>query len=768
LNSAADAMFQRALSLHRVGQLEEAGAHYRQALLLNPRHVQALNLTGVLALQANQPQLAAELIGKAILLDPRDAAAHASLGDAMLAMGRHQAAIDSYVTAIDLEPNFAAVHFNRGNAHRELNQHQAAAACYGRAIEINPDNAAAHNNRGISLHALEEYAAAIASFNTAIRLSPDDGGTYYNCANALRDLGDLDAAISFYDKAITRLPGSVDAHINRGSTLIRLKRYESAVAGFTQALAMSPMNAGAYNNLGAALHGLKRFAAAIANFDKAIALDPDYGHAHFNRANALRETGRYEAAVAGYHAAIAKKSDSEALYGLWLNARMRICDWEGMDDALAGLFSKIRGGELAAQPFHVLTLSDSASLQKLAAQIWARETCRVRSALPPIQKTARRDKIRIGYFSADFRDHPVAYLSAGLFENHDRSRFEVTAFSFGPGTEDPMRRRLQQSFDRFIDVTDKSDRDVALLSRTLDIDIAVDMSGYTEYCRPAIFAHRSAPLQIGYLGYVGTSGADYMEYLIADRTAVPEESRQHYVEKIIQLPHSFQANDAKRPVADRIYARADLGLPKTGMVFCCFNNSFKIAPATFSSWMRILKRVDGSVLWLLEDNAAAANNLRWQVAAAGVNPDRLVFAQRIGMPEHLARQRAADLFLDTLPYNAHTSASDALWVGLPVLTCLGQAFAGRVAAGLLRAIELPDLIATAPAQYEDLAVLLASEPKRLAEIKRRLIDNRLSTPLFDVQAYTRQLETAYAAIHERFHAGQPPEHLAVPVRPHGH
>ncbi len=366
----------------------------------------------------------------------------------------------------------------------------------------------------------------------------------------------------------------------------------------------------------------------------------------------------------------------------------------------------------------------------------------------------------MGYFSPDFRNHAVSILMAEVFETHDRSKFEVVAFSLGPDTRDEMRGRLEKGFERFVDVHGKSDEQIALLARSMELDIAVDLGGFTEGCRPRVLAMRAAPLQVSYIGYLGTLGAPYMDYLIADPVIVPEAHQEHYAEKIIYLP-SYQANDSQRRIAQREFSREELGLPAQGFVFCCFNNNYKITPPTFDSWMRILHRVAGSVLFLYAGSATAQGNLSKEAVKRGIDPARVVFGQRLPPAQYLARYRAADLFLDTLPYNAGTTASDALWVGLPVLTCLGDTFAGRVAGSLLTAIGLPELITRTQSQYEDMAVALALDRGRLAGIKQRLAQNRHTQPLFDTPRFTRHLEAAYTQIYERYLAGLAPRHLYV-------
>jgi protein O-GlcNAc transferase len=370
----------------------------------------------------------------------------------------------------------------------------------------------------------------------------------------------------------------------------------------------------------------------------------------------------------------------------------------------------------------------------------------------------------VAYLSSDFREHPVAYLTAGMFEHHDKSKFETTAISWRPSDGSELRRRLEAAFDRFIDVEAQTDDEVASLIRSLEIDILIDLTVLTKFARPNIPARRPAPVQVNYLGYAATMGADYIDYIIADPTLIPASERKHYLEKVAYLPHNLLPHDAGgRAISDRAFTRAEFGLPENGFVFCCFNNAYKLTPHFFAARMKLLKAIPGSVLWLTRDNAAAVDNLRKEAIAAGVDPDRLVFADRLpSLADHLARHRLADLFLDTLPYNAHTTASDALWAGLPVLTQIGETFAGRVAASLLTAIGLPELIAQTPEQFESIAIELATQPMRLAAIRAKLAQNRATMPLFDTGLYTRHLERAYEAMHQRHQSGLRPDHIHIP------
>jgi len=440
---------------------------------------------------------------------------------------------------------------------------------------------------------------------------------------------------------------------------------------------------------------------------------------------------------------------------------MKLCVWSLCEENLDKLKVELSQSKPVTAPFPLLAVLDSPALQKTAAKVYAEIMFPERHALGCFDKGEPDRKIRIGYFSADFHNHATAYLMAELFEAHDSSRFELYGFSFGPNRNDEMRQRVSSAFDRFIDVRDKSDRQVARLSRDLGIDIAIDLKGHTQDARTGIFAEGCAPVQVNYLGYPGTMGVAYIDYVIADKTVIPAESQSDFTEKVVYLPHSYQVNDSRRRISDRVFTKKELGLPESGFVFCCFNNNYKILPSTFDSWIRILKAVEGSVLWLFEDNPTAARNLRKEAMARGVDGSRLTFAGRMPLGEHLARHQLADLFIDTLPCNAHTTASDALWAGLPVLTCMGKSFASRVAASLLKAIELPELIAHTPEEYETKAIELATDPSKLNEIKGKLKRNRMTTPLFNSKLFARHIEAAFEEMHARYQAGLPPAVIEV-------
>ena len=590
-----------------------------------------------------------------------------------------------------------------------------------------------------------------AQLGIACRLRADRAG----------ESGDMAAALADYDRALSCDASNADIHYNRGNALLALNRSDAAVASYDAALALRPALAQAWLNRGVALSRRARHDEAIQSLDHAIALDASNVDAWINRANALRWLDRDDEALACYARAMAIAPDTDFLRGTWLHARMTVCEWSGIEDDFALLERKIAAGERSAPPFEALAIASSPSILHAAARTWASARHPERQDLPAIRAREADGRIRVGYFAATLHEHATAHLMAQLFESHDRAAFEVTAFTFGPQTADATRARVMAAFDRVVEIGTRSDVEAAMLARDAGIDIAVDLMGYTRDARPGIFACRAAPVQVAYLGYPGTMGAPYVDYAIVDRIVVPDTQRGDYTEKLVTMPSSYQVNDARRPRPDAVGSREDAGLPRDAFVFCCFNNNFKITPGMFDRWMRILREVDRSVLWLMKDNPWAAANLRKEALARGVDAARLVFARRAPLPAHLARHHLADLFLDTLPYNAHTTASDALWMGLPVLTCLGDSFAGRVAASLLTAAALPELVAATLDAYEARAIALARNAKVLALLRDKLARSVREARLFDGAAFARDIEAAYRAMHARRIAGLPPDHIAA-------
>jgi predicted O-linked N-acetylglucosamine transferase (SPINDLY family) len=714
--------------------------------------------------QQGKPEQAIPLYDLVIVQQPANAEAHYKRANALNALGRHEAALSGYDAAIALHPGYANALCNRGAVLERLGRWEEALESYDRALVLNESDYIARFNRAAVLRHFRRFDAALTDYDRAIMLRGDYPEAHVNRGHLLQEM-DRDAeAVAAYERAIAIRPQLADAFDRRAVSLARLRRLREALDSYDRAIALNPASAAVHVNRGKLLHDMQCFEEALASYDEAIRLDPKSAHALRNRASALAKLKSSAAAIENYDRALALQPDLPNLLGASRFARMQVCDWSALDADLQRIRAALLAEQATCMPLQAVALFDEPQLHSLAARVWVRDTCPADDALGPIQPRAPGDRIRVGYFSADFRSHPVSLLAAGMFETHDRSRFETSAFAFGPvAAADPVRERLKGAFERFIDVDERSDREVASLARELGIDIAVDLGGFTENSRSGIFALRAAPVQLGYLGYPGTSDAPYMDYLMADRILVPQGSERYYSEKIIYLPDSYQANDSKREISTREFTRAELGLPASGVVFCCFNRYFKLGPGTFDSWMRILRSVPGSVLWLTAAETLVVTNLRAAAQRQDVDPERLIFAKRLpSVADHLARQRAADLFLDTLPFNAHTTASDALAAGLPVLTCAGHTLAGRVAASLLHAVGLPELVTNSPGEYEALAVRLATHPQELRSLRLKLLAQRASAPLFDTERFTRVFEAALTRVYERSRAGLSPEHVLVP------
>jgi len=617
------------------------------------------------------------------------------------------------------------------------------------------------NILGACYQSLKQFDASIKMFETAVSLKPDYAEALFNLGVVLKVSGRPNLAVESYKKAIALLPNYLGAHHNLGNALKQLGRLEEAVISYQNAIAIKPDYAEAYNNLGVTFMSLRRFEEAANSYEKAISINSEYYEAHNNLAMTFRKLKRLDKVLINYERANELKPGINYIFGHILHTKMSLCIWNNFSTDLEDLIKKINKGQKVVAAFAMLGLIDDPKLQRKAAEIYTNDKFPISDSLPKIGRYPKHKKIRIGYFSADFHNHATTHLMAELFECHDKSSFELIAFSFGPDLQDAWRKRVLLSFDDFIDVSLMSNEDVALLSREMEIDIAIDLKGYTLDCRPGIFAKTAAPIQVSYLGYPGTMAVDYMDYLIADQMLIPEESQQNYSEKIIYMPNSYQVNVSQRSVSEISISRTDLGLPEEGFVFCSFNNAYKITPSTFDVWMRILKIVDDSVLWLLVSNEETAKNLTKEAEKSGINKNRLVLAKYVPVEEHLNRIKHADLFVDNLPYNAHTTSSDALRMGLPVLTCVGKSFASRVAASLLNAVGLPELITTTQKEYEALAIELATNPKKLKIIKDKLAKNLPSAPLYDTPLFTRHLESAYKVMYDRYNEGLEPDHIYV-------
>ena len=579
---------------------------------------------------------------------------------------------------------------------------------------------------------------------------------------ALQEQGKLEEAIEAYNKALAIKPDYAEAYYNMGNALKEQGKLEEAIEAYNKALAIKPDYAEAYNNMGIALQEQGKLEEAIEAYNKALAIKPDYAEAYNNMGDTLKEQGKLEEAIEAYNKALAIKPDYADARAQCLHQLAHICDWSAIEPDLCYLLELGIKGK-AATPFSMLSLEDAPDRHRLRSELYAREKKFLRKPLPaPSKPSQKPERLRVGYFSADFHNHATMYLMAQVFTAHDKSQFETLAYSYGPDKQDEMRKKLVSAVDVFHDVRGMNDIQIVELARADKLDIAIDLKGFTKNTRLAPFAYGLAPVQISYLGYPGTLGADFIDYIVADPVVIPADNRQHYSEQVIYLPNTYQPTDNTRVISDKIITREDMRLPSHGFVFCCFNNNYKISPREFDIWMRLMQKVEGSVLWLLKSNKWAEQNLKREAEDRGISAERLIFAEKVPQAEHLARQKLADLFLDTFNYNAHTTASDALWAGLPVVTKLGEGFAARVAGSLLAAIGLTELITENEEEYEALALTLATDPKRLGQVKSKLDGNRLTHPLFDSEMYTRHLEAGYHMAYDRYFNEQERSDIVVP------
>jgi len=584
-----------------------------------------------------------------------------------------------------------------------------------------------------------------------------------NLGRAQAAEGDLADALQSYAAALSARPQEFDAWCERAMVLLELQRYADARACYEKALALRPESAAAWSDMGSILLHLGEYPAALRAYDRSLHLREQDAGTWANRGLALQFLGRHEEAAPAYEKSLALDPGIPYAPGRLAWLRLNMCDWREHAPSVERIVRGVHAGERAAEPFELLFLADCAADQLACARIYAQDKYPQRADALWRGECYRHDRIRIAYLSGDFRDHPTSYLLAGLLESHARARFEVFGFSHGPLEESPTAARVAAAFEHYADVREATDRELAALLRGHEIDIAVNLMGYTSFGRTGVYALRPCPVHVNYLGYPGTLGAQYCDYIIADSFVIPAGHERHYAECVVRMPDTFQANDADRRPSPLAPRRDDLGLPNTGIVYCSFNKGSKITPQLFDLWMAVLKAVAGSVLWLQGGNPSLQRNLRREAAARGVDGQRLVFAPWANYADHLARLAHADVALDTLPFNGGATASDALWCGVPVITCPGDAFAARMAGSLLQAIGMSELVAPTLEQYRALAMRLGDDPQRLDETKRKLAAHRLTHPLFDTDRFRRHIEAAYEIMYQRYQAGEPPAGFSVPA-----
>jgi len=808
---------QTALSFHEKGEFAKAVHIYTDVIKQDPSHFQALNLLGLAYQQLECDQKALDAFELALKLINSNSLTHYSAGASALKLARHSLALKHTNFALILAPGDAKTIVNQGIALHKLGELEGARKSYSRAVLIDPYFAAAHFNLGCTLQEMDFDGAlnlAVQTYAISIVLNPADPAVYNNIGNAFKTKKIFNEAIKSFQRALILNPSLAVTHYNKGTTEYFVKNYELAIKDLTKALELDPVSESSWNNIGNAFkelgsyadalrayervliltsgshnfeifynigvaqHELGLYAEACDSYTKSLKLEPLYTRALNARAITHRHLRKFDQAISDFKEVLRIDPHFEYAIGNLLHTQMHIADWSDWGKYVQSqrentelnqhlLSTQISNGQRVSHPFPVLALYDDPALNLKASQIWFLD-----KHSPPLsdltkeqnqnQKLSRSDlgrRIRLAYFSADFHNHATAYLIAELLELHDKEDFEIFAISFGPETKDEMQSRIMSSVDHFLQLSHLTDAQIASLCRELEIDIAIDLKGYTLQSRFNIFMYRCAPIQVGYIGYPGTSGSTCIDYFIADSICVPEGDKHLFTEKIVFMPGAYQVNDSKRHIKPCTASKSEMGLPNNGFVFCCFNNAYKITPKTFENWMNILRQVQGSVLWLLEDSEIITKNLRSAAHRLEVDPDRLVFAKRLNLEEHLGRHIHADLFLDTLPYNAHTTASDALWAGLPVLTLQGHSFAARVASSLLSAIGLTDLITDSAEAYIQKAVYLALNPKELDAIKQTLTRNIASSSLFNTAQFALQIESAYKTMMTRFLKGEPVDHI---------
>jgi protein O-GlcNAc transferase len=727
MNGSDEVKLQRAVALHGRGEPAQAAVLYAEILQIHPDHPDALHLMGVSETQLGRAQTGLLWIAKSLAVNPQQPAAITNRGNALLALNRAAEALAAYDDALRFWPDYFLAVYGRGNAFSALGRSAEALLTYERTLELSPNFPGAINGRGRALIKLSRPADALAAFDRAVELSPGLAQAHLGRASALLCLKQYVEGLRSVDRAIRLAPDLAESHTERGHLLGEQGKTEEAIAAYDRALQLNSNLAAAWSSRGLALSLRARFAEAAASLRRASQIDPGQPYAR----------------------------------GAALHAQLQICDWTDHANSVEDVAASVQRGEPVDFPFSFLAVCDSPSLQLQCAKAFADMQ---RAGQHHLWTGERYDheRIRVAYVSADFLEHPTSYLLAGLFEKHDTRRFETFAISLREDAGSPMARRVKASFEHFIAAESRPDHEIARLIRNLEIDIVVDLMGYTGDHSAGIYTHRPAPIQVNYLGFPATMGAVDMDYIIADEFLIPKEQRSRYSEHVVYLPECFQANDDRRALDRGTPTRAELGLPDRGFVWCSFHSSYKLNPALFDVWARLLLAVPGSVLWLVGSSPTVAANLRREVLARGVGIERLVFAESLPYPRHLARLSSADLCLDTFPFNGGTTASDALWAGVPIVTCAGQSFAARMAGSLLHALGMPGLVTHSLQGYERLALQLAKAPDQLAEVRATLARRRHCSPLFDTDRFRRHLEAAYLAMWERQHGGLPPATLVIP------
>jgi protein O-GlcNAc transferase len=718
------------------------------------------NLLGAANTALGNLEPAVTAFNRALAVNPNFPDAYNNLGNALNAQGKLEDAISAYQTAIKLNPKYTEAYNNLAAIHISKNETNSAIVAYKKALAAAPHHPEILFNLGLLLHEQGYLDQAADYYFQAIKIEPQNSALYYNLGNTLYDQGKIENSIEAYRSAIALKPNFTQAHKNMGVSLQDLAKYDEAISAYAQVIALKPDHAEAHYNMGNAHYQKGEINRAISAYNNAIKLKPDYPEAYFNLGLNYQVKLEHSQAIASHQKALEFKPDHVTAETQLLHQKQHICDFT-ITDTLKEASTRLGITTNAVSPFAPLSWVDDPQLQFARSKNWVSQHYHYPALPLPKRAKEPSECLKVGYFSADFFDHATMYLMAGLLREHDKKQFQIYAYSYGFSKSGEWRARAQQDVDQFFDVTDHSDQQIVELARSHNLDIAIDLKGHTMRTRSGIFQYRLAPIQVNYLGYPGSLGAGFIDYIIADPVVIPENQHQYYSEKIIYLPHSYQPNDNTRAIPEITTTRCDVGLPDRAFVFCCFNNSYKISPNEFDIWIRLLRKVDNSVLWLLQSNKWAECNLHKEAENRGIDPSRIIFAEKLPHQEHLARHKHADLFIDTFNVNAHTTASDALWGGLPVVTKQGQQFAARVAASLLTAVGLPELITETETEYENLILELATNPQKLSSVKQKLRENRLQEPLFDTKRYTQNFEHGLIEAYNIYRQQKPNQNIYV-------
>lgn len=794
-DSEVQALMTQAVDLHRHSKLDEAAELYQQILSSSPSHAEAMHLLGVTRAQQGQFKQATELIEESLRFAPENARAWANLGHTWLQSGNPYTAVSALDRALVHEPNYPRARLWLAQALQNGGQPYAALQSCQQLVQFNPGMAEAWQTLVRMLADICQFSQALQLLDKAMQILPSPaplqtlhqqivreqsvhqkwleqqlGPVGARDKLALLDLlhahfnrHNLQEAIRVGHTLVARNPTDIEAYMLLGRLWNSCQQPLSAIECFDRVTSLSPGHVQAHFECGLALYGLRKDEEALEQFDMAIQNDGHHVDSLYMRASTLLQLKRFEESIQGFIAVEEVSPDYPQLQGELLSALLSTANWTQLEFRRHKLLLNLKEQKSPTQPFFALHLTDDPHIQLQAARHWSNYVANHLPKPVPVSLTSdilRRKRIRVGYFSMDFREHPVSYLTAGLFEAHNREHFEIHIFDYGPRQNDAMQQRIRAAADHYHLIEQTPLSVVVNSARSLQLDIAVDLAGFTAHARPDLFQQRLAPAQISYLGYPGTSGAPWMDYIIGDAWVTPQIFSSGYSEQLIELPF-FQVNDDKRKISDRKFSRQELGLPDNHLIYCCLNSTQKINPEIFAIWLRILFEVPDSSLLLLSDDSSLEARLRSEAQCRGIAPSRLVFVGRLSAPDYLARYRAADLFLDTFPFNAGTTASDALWAGLPVLTCSGKAYASRMAGSLLHNLGLPELVTESLSDYEQVAIRLGNDRHQLSSLRERLEERRLTADAFNTARMTSWIEQAYVQLVARARAGLPPTHIRI-------